>query len=129
MDWVLSVSFGELTLKGDNRKNFEDRAIQKVLQSIKEYPIQGYYKDQGKVYIEAEKDEFPNLIEKIKKVFGIVYISPCLRTEKSVEDMEKGVIDFAKYILEDSAKKIRQRFHSKIACSKSSFGWNFIKGI
>ena len=28
MDWVLSVSFGELTLKGDNRKNFEDRAIQ-----------------------------------------------------------------------------------------------------
>lgn len=96
MDWVLSVSFGELTLKGDNRKNFEDRAIQKVLQSIKEYPIQGYYKDQGKVYIEAEKDEFPNLIEKIKKVFGIVYISPCLRTEKSVEDMEKGVLDFAK---------------------------------
>ena len=68
MDWVLSVSFGELTLKGDNRKNFEDRAIQKILHSIKEYSIEGYYKDQGKVYIEADREDFPLLIEKIKKV-------------------------------------------------------------
>ena len=94
MDWVLSVSFGELTLKGDNRKNFEDRAIQKILQSIKEYPIEGYYKDQGKVYIEANREDFPLLIEKIKKVFGIVYISPCLRTEKNLEDIEAGVSEF-----------------------------------
>ena len=27
MDYLISVSFGELTLKGDNRKDFENRII------------------------------------------------------------------------------------------------------
>ena len=30
MDYLISVSFGELTLKGDNRKDFENRIIRKI---------------------------------------------------------------------------------------------------
>ena len=96
MDWVLAVSFGELTLKGDNRKIFEDRASQKVLKSIEQFKIDGSYKDQGKFYIEADKEYFPLMIEEIKKVFGIVYISPCLRVGKDLEEIKQASLEFIK---------------------------------
>ena len=34
MDYLISVSFGELTLKGDNRKDFENRIIRKIKKAI-----------------------------------------------------------------------------------------------
>jgi adenylyl- and sulfurtransferase ThiI len=34
MEWVLSISFGELTLKGDNRQAFFQRAIRNIRQAI-----------------------------------------------------------------------------------------------
>ena len=33
------------------------------------------YKEQGKIYIEAPEDNFENMIDRLKKVFGLVYIS------------------------------------------------------
>ncbi|WP_099203416.1 tRNA uracil 4-sulfurtransferase ThiI [Miniphocaeibacter massiliensis] len=96
MDWYISVSFGELTLKGQNRKTFEDRAIKKVLNSVKDFEIQDHYRDQGKLYIKAAREDFDDMMVAIKKVFGIIYISPCLRVEKSVEGMQEGLIEFIK---------------------------------
>ncbi|QQK07438.1 tRNA uracil 4-sulfurtransferase ThiI [Miniphocaeibacter halophilus] len=96
MNWYISVSFGELTLKGNNRKVFEDRAVKKVLNSIKEFNVEKHYKEQGKLYVKANKDDFPEMIKSIKKVFGIIYISPCLKVEKDIEEMEKGIVEFVK---------------------------------
>lgn len=94
MSWYISVSFGELSLKGRNRGIFEDRAISKILKSVKDFNIESYYKEQGKLYIKAEKEYFDDMIKNIKKVFGIAYISPCLKIEKNIEAMEKGIIEF-----------------------------------
>ena len=91
MKRVLSVSYGELTLKGANRSRFEDRAIFKVRKSLKNFDIEKIYKEQGKFYIEGDPDNFPAMIEKMKKVFGIVSISPALRVEKTLENVDEAV--------------------------------------
>lgn len=96
MNWYISVSFGELTLKGNNRKIFEDRAVKKVLRSIKDFQIEEHYKEQGKLYIKADKEDFPEMIDSIKKVFGIAYISPCIKVEKNIDDMEESIVEFIK---------------------------------
>lgn len=83
LDWYISVSFGELTLKGKNRHTFEKRAISKILDAISDYKIEEYYQEQGKLYIKADVNDFDEMIDKIKKVFGIVYISPCIKCEKN----------------------------------------------
>ena len=49
LDWYISVSFGELTLKGKNRHTFEKRAISKILDAISDYKIEEYYQEQGKL--------------------------------------------------------------------------------
>lgn len=92
LDWYISVSFGELTLKGKNRHTFEKRAISKILDAISDYKIEEYYQDQGKLYIKADVNDFDEIIDHIKKVFGIVYISPCVKCEKTVESMQDGVL-------------------------------------
>lgn len=93
VDWYISVSFGELTLKGKNRHTFEKRAISKILAAISDYKIEEYYQEQGKLYIKANVEEFDEMIDEIKKVFGIVYISPCIKCEKTLESMQNGVLE------------------------------------
>ncbi len=73
MDYLISVSFGELTLKGDNRKDFENRIIKKIKKAIADFEVEEFYKEQGKVYIKANRELFDEMIEQIKKVFGIFY--------------------------------------------------------
>ena len=80
MDYLISVSFGELTLKGDNRKDFENRIIRKIKKAIADFEVEEFYKEQGKVYIKADRELFDEMIEQIKKVFGIFYICEVLST-------------------------------------------------
>lgn len=96
MEKVLSVSLGEIALKGLNRRYFEDQLIKNMRRVIKDIGFEKIYKEQGKIYIEGEDYKFPQMINRLKKVFGLVYISPCIRIEKNVEDMEKAVIQVMK---------------------------------
>lgn len=91
MKKVISVSFGELVLKGANRKVFVDRAIKKIKRSIEDCNYSSLYMEQGKLYIEADPNDFDYMIESIKKVFGIVYISPCIRVDKNIENIEEAI--------------------------------------
>lgn len=101
MDRVLSVSIGEIALKGKNRKYFEDKLISKMIRAIKGLDYTKIYKEQGKIYIEAKEDNFESMINKLKKVFGLVYISPCIRVEKDIEEIEKAIIK----VMEDKQSK------------------------
>lgn len=90
MEYLLSVSFGELTLKGDNRKEFENRIIKKIKKSIEDFDVTEFYREQGKVYIKADREDFEEMIEKIKKIFGIYYICEVIRCEKNVDSMREA---------------------------------------
>ncbi|MBU5257452.1 tRNA uracil 4-sulfurtransferase ThiI [Tissierella praeacuta] len=100
MDKVLSVSLGEIALKGLNRKYFEDQLIKHMRRAIKDLGFEKIYKEQGKIYIEAEETKFPQMINRLRKVFGLVYISPCIRVGKDVEVIEKAVLKMVKCKIE-----------------------------
>jgi len=97
LDKVLSVSVGEIALKGLNRRYFEDKLISQIKRCLYNMPFQKVYKEQGKIYIEASEDNFKQIIDRVKKVFGIVYISPCIRVEKNIEELKKAVVEIMKY--------------------------------
>ncbi|TJX14807.1 tRNA 4-thiouridine(8) synthase ThiI [Tissierella creatinini] len=92
MENVLSVSLGEIVLKGLNRKYFEDKLVKQMRRAISDIGFKRIYKEQGKIYIEAGVEDFPQMINRLRKVFGLVYISPCIRTEKDMDRIgEAGV--------------------------------------
>lgn len=100
MDKVLSVSLGEIALKGLNRKYFEDQLIKHIRRAIKDIGFEKIYKEQGKIYIQAEEQFFPQMINRLRKVFGLVYISPCIKVEKDVDEIENAVLEAVKEKIE-----------------------------
>lgn len=92
MERVLSASLGEIILKGKNRSYFEDRLMKQMRRAIKDIGFDKITHNQGKVYIEADYDKFPQIISRLEKVFGLVYISPCIKVEKDLESIKEACI-------------------------------------
>ena len=74
MERVLSISVGEAALKKLNRRYFEDQLIKRMRKVIKDIGFEEIYKEQGKIYIASEKDKLDQMINRLKNVFGIVYL-------------------------------------------------------
>lgn len=90
MDRVLSVSLGEVVLKGLNRKYFEDKLIKNIRRALEGLGDISIYKEQGKIYIEGLEGNEDIAANRLKKVFGLVYISPCIRTTTDMEDIRQA---------------------------------------
>lgn len=97
---LISVSMGEIALKGKNRGYFE-RLLEKQLDdSVKEYKHK-IFKDQGKYYLIPENEEdMDAMIKKLEKVFGIVILSPCVKVEKNEEKIKEKLIELFGYLKE-----------------------------
>lgn len=91
MEDLLSVSFGELFLKGKNRNKFFKAAIDNIKRNIDNIGYEDMYLESSKLYIKADKNNFDNLIKEIKKVFGIIYISEIKRCDKNKESIENAL--------------------------------------
>ena len=91
MEDLLSVSFGELFLKGKNRNKFFKAAIDNIKRNIKDIGYEDMYLESSKLYIKADKNDFDDLIREIKKVFGIIYISEIKRCDKKKESIENAL--------------------------------------
>lgn len=92
MEKVISISFGEIALKGLNRKYFEDKLIKQMVKAIKDIGYEKIYKEIGKIYIKGDQKDYPQIINRLKKVFGIVYISECIKLEKGMDKIVENSI-------------------------------------
>lgn len=89
MNKVLLVKFAsEITLKGLNRKNFENILIRNIKKKIGNDII--IKKDSGRIFIEG-CDE--SNIEKINKTFGVLSVSVADVVEKEIDDIAKVAVD------------------------------------
>ncbi|MDO4593878.1 MAG: tRNA uracil 4-sulfurtransferase ThiI [Tissierellia bacterium] len=92
MKWLVAVSFGELILKGKNRKSFFNRAIKNIKRNIEEIGYNDIFIESSKVYIDVEKQKHEQIISQVKKVFGIIYISQVIMCEKNLDSIAKAAI-------------------------------------
>ena len=89
MKKVISVSVGEVALKKLNRKYFENQLIKNIRNVIKDLGEIETYKDQGKIYIDINEESIETAMNRIRKVFGIVYVSPCFKIEKDMDTIKE----------------------------------------
>lgn len=125
MKRVLSVSVGEAALKKANRRYFEDQLIKRIRKVIKGIGFEKIYKEQGKIYIESDKDNLVQMINRLKNVFGIVYISPCIKVGKEVDEMEEAVVEILEETMEkkqmDTFKVVTKRIDKKFPIKSPEF--------
>lgn len=91
MKKVILLRFGELYLKGKNRGFFEKTLISNIKHSIKD--IQCKVQKTAGRYIVFDYDEIDEItiIERLKKVFGLVSLSPAMELETDKNKIDKFV--------------------------------------
>lgn len=98
---IVSASFGEIFLKGKNRGNFEHQLVEQIKFALKEFKGITIYKDLGKVFIETTNmDDMDGIIQKTRKIFGIVSISPSIKVEKDPEKIYEKAVELFGFLKE-----------------------------
>ena len=93
MNRLVLVRYGEIILKGLNRPVFEDLLVKNIRQALKDECDLKIHKAQATIYIEPSDDSCTeSIVEKLKKVFGIVSIVVAYPAEKDMDDIEKQII-------------------------------------
>jgi thiamine biosynthesis protein ThiI len=99
---ILLCKYGEIVLKGANRKYFEDMLCREMKKRARSYGAFDIYRAQSTIYIEP-KDEFSDMdgmFEAARKVFGIVAISRAAVCEKNMESISKTVAEYVPQFLD-----------------------------
>jgi len=93
MNRLVLVRYGEIILKGLNRPVFEDMLVKNIRQALKGECELKIYKAQATIYIEPSDDSFTDsIVEKLKKVFGIVSIVVAYPAQKDMDDIASKII-------------------------------------
>lgn len=91
---IILVRFGELTLKGRNRKRFENSVIDQIKKLLEEYTEITYSSEFGRLYIENVGKCYNQVCTVLTKVFGIRSYSPAYTTEidlQAIRDMALAI--------------------------------------
>lgn len=83
----------EITLKGLNRKTFEDALIKNIKDRIgSQYHIK---KEPGRLYLDSYTDE---VIEKVKDIFGVIGVAEADVVEKDIDSIGRAAVEQLKSI-------------------------------
>ena len=89
MDEVVLIKVGEMILKGHNRKNFEEKLLNNIRDSLKNKGKYKIWKAQATFYIQPldESASMAEAVECAKKIFGITKICPAYIALKNMESI------------------------------------------
>ncbi len=99
---ILLCKYGEIVLKGANRKSFEDMLCREMKKRAKNYGNFDIYRAQSTIYIEptSENDDLDGMFCAARKVFGIVAIARAAVCEKNMEAISDTVRSYIPKFLE-----------------------------
>ncbi|HHY10278.1 MAG TPA: tRNA 4-thiouridine(8) synthase ThiI [Firmicutes bacterium] len=86
---MLLIRYGELSLKGGNRRIFEDILLKNIRSALKDIPHGKIRKTYGRIYLETAGN-WQEISRRLQEVFGMVSLSPVLRRGLDFEEIKKG---------------------------------------
>jgi len=95
MQDILLIKYGELALKGDNRSFFENKLIKNIKHALSDFKKVKVEKTHGRIYVECDGD-IEEVIERLKKVFGIVGITKAKKTDLNLDEIFKAAVELMK---------------------------------
>ncbi len=90
---ILLCKYGEIVLKGANRKYFEDMLCREMKKRARSYGNFDIYRAQSTIYIEPKDDlaDLDGMFEAARKVFGIAAIARAAVCEKNMDAIAETV--------------------------------------
>lgn len=86
------IRYGELTLKGRNRKFFVRKLKSSIRVLLREFPQTKIETLHDRMYVLLNGEPYDQVKEKLAKVFGIQSFSPAIRTEKDLDQIKAAAL-------------------------------------
>jgi len=112
----VGLSYGELSLKGKNRGQFERMLRNRIHKSLNGFNHE-LVDDLSKLYVIVDNNDIDEVVEKLKKIFGVVGLNPSARVNREDEEIKAKVLEFANYAYEQGARTF------KIGVNRSNKGF------
>jgi len=112
----VGLSYGELSLKGKNRGQFERMLRNRIHKSLNGFNHE-LVDDLSKLYVIVDNNDMDEVVEKLKKIFGVVGLNPSARVNREDEEIKAKVLEFANYAYEQGARTF------KIGVNRSNKGF------
>ena len=112
----VGLSYGELSLKGKNRGQFERMLRNRIHKSLNGFNHE-LVDDLSKLYVIVDNNDMDEVVEKLKKIFGVVGLNPSARVNREDEEIKAKVLEFANYSYEQGARTF------KIGVNRSNKGF------
>ncbi|WP_270671321.1 tRNA uracil 4-sulfurtransferase ThiI [Staphylococcus hominis] len=91
------VRYGELTLKGTNRKRFTNVLKENVIQSLRSLEGTRVKCERDRMFISLfEEANVNEVMNRLTKIFGLKSISPVFKTTQNLEDIKQLCVSLAK---------------------------------
>ena len=112
----VGLSYGELSLKGKNRGQFERMLRNRIHKSLNGFNHE-LVDDLSKLYVIVDNNDMDEVVEKLKKIFGVVGLNPSARVNREDEEIKAKVLEFANYAYEQGERTF------KIGVNRSNKGF------
>lgn len=104
---ILIVKYGEIGVKGKNRYIFENKLIKNIKNILKPIGTFDVYKEYGRIYVNLEDYDYEEVVEEVKKVFGIVGVCPAVRAEKDYKKLKELALNMLEEKIEQGYKSFK----------------------
>jgi len=95
---AILIRYGELALKGKNRDMFEEtlaRSVKSVLRSFYKIKVRRNY---GRMYVELHGEDAHEVMQRLKRVFGISSFSPTIQVDPDIETIKARALELIRQI-------------------------------
>lgn len=116
MKEIILIKDGELSLKGLNRRNFEDKMVASIRRRLKPLGNIKITKAQSAIYIEPQDDDFDfeEALERMQLIFGVAAFSRAAVCKKDMVDiLSKAPIYLAERMREIKTFKVEAKRSDK----------------
>jgi len=89
---MILIRFGEHTIKGRNRGQFEKRMLQQIRKILAPYSGASISRSYGRIYITLNGEPYTPIASRLKTIFGIGSFSPVTRVENVLETIQAAAL-------------------------------------
>ncbi|WP_132371125.1 tRNA uracil 4-sulfurtransferase ThiI [Melghiribacillus thermohalophilus] len=84
------IRYGEMSLKGKNRKHFIAQLKENLQKKLFEFPDAQLYKTRDRMYIQLNGENHEKVMERCQEVFGIQSLSLAIKVPNDLDEIKKG---------------------------------------
>ncbi len=106
------IRYGELTLKGKNKKDFITKVYNMVRDKTLDLNVE-YIKKHDRLYIDLLDTDYTEVVGRLDKVFGLHSYSLVTETTKDIEDIKTRALELAQTIKGNKTFKVETKRSDK----------------